>query len=1016
MRNSPWTRIAVLLLMFHILFLSQGGAGPRVTTPGGTYFDVGNNRLTFLKDLPNKDVSGFIQDSDGYLWIATQNGLYQYDGYHYQVFRSDLNHPGMISGNEIKSVAEDAYRRIRFASTAGLDRYDKRTGLLEHITSPGTMQPQHVSAIITSSDGSVWLGGLYGMWLYRPADQSYICLTQALSDRQTSVGITCLMQDSRGDVWIGTWDMGLFRYERSTGQIVEYPRVNERNSVSSICEDDRHRIWIGSWQCGIQVLEQAWDPAQCRYTTIDRANSGLYHDIIYTLYADHQAHLVFAGTPKGLSMFDSRQEAGTTLRPYNVTHPNGMVYPGEQLVAFRKGRNGLYWAGMQGKGMCAIDPSGYLFDVHRQYDVSFRHGTTGCRSLLSDNHGKLVEGLSTTGFIVRDTTTGQFVSWRDIPEFAQDATMSTIESIVQSRRDGHIWMACLSMYVVEIDPDAPEGKRVTKHSPRECPWLTSGLIYSILEDHDGNLWFGGKRNFSRRGVDGTHLLLDTIYVDDSRTLYDLVIYNMAEDSDGRIWLATQHDGVIRVSQTNGVWTAKLYNLHNGLLQSDNAQCVHVDRKGRVWVGTSSYGLHLYRPDSDTFESLQRKWQIPGDAVNSIVEETASSFWLGTNAGIVSLNLNSDADVAEVRRYQVEDGLQDNIFNRNAATRASDGRIYMGGNLGYNAFYPKYVVERKHDLRVNLTDFLVRGESWFKMPEQKRNDISALSPEYTESFILDYDQNSITFVFSSFDYVDLDRVRYQYMMQGFDDHPIDIEEGRNKAYYSNLTPGYYTFVLGSPDGKYERRVQVYVRPPFWRSWWAYVIYVFLGIALLCLTYYLMRQRMHRMQILRMRVFERARRDKEREAERQASIIAQTRQEMQQQFKQEQQTASDKTKLVFEAQDVEINSSDEEFLRKALELINHNLDNPNYDQQQFIIDMGISKSTCFRKLKSMTGMGFAALIRGVRMNAACRILDDKKGIRVSELAYAVGYSDPRYFSTCFKKEFGMMPSEYADYVRK
>ena len=139
-------------------------------------------------------------------------------------------------------------------------------------------------------------------------------------------------------------------------------------------------------------------------------------------------------------------------------------------------------------------------------------------------------------------------------------------------------------------------------------------------------------------------------------------------------------------------------------------------------------------------------------------------------------------------------------------------------------------------------------------------------------------------------------------------------------------------------------------------------------------------------------------------------------MQQQFKQEQQTASDKTKLVFEAQDVEINSSDEEFLRKALELINHNLDNPNYDQQQFIIDMGISKSTCFRKLKSMTGMGFAALIRGVRMNAACRILDDKKGIRVSELAYAVGYSDPRYFSTCFKKEFGMMPSEYADYVRK
>lgn len=174
-------------------------------------------------------------------------------------------------------------------------------------------------------------------------------------------------------------------------------------------------------------------------------------------------------------------------------------------------------------------------------------------------------------------------------------------------------------------------------------------------------------------------------------------------------------------------------------------------------------------------------------------------------------------------------------------------------------------------------------------------------------------------------------------------------------------------------------------------------------------------MHRIQNLRMRVFERTRRENLRVAELQASVIAQTRDEMQQKFKQELLTANDRTKLVFEAQEVEINSSDEEFLRKALDCINRNLDNANYDQQQFIIDMGISKSTCFRKLKSLTGMGFASIIRDVRMNAACRILKEKRGIRVSELAYAVGYSDPRYFSTCFKKEFGMMPSEFADYVQ-
>ena len=984
------------------------------STPG-KMFDVEKAKVSFLKDLPDKEVQDLLQDSDGYLWIATRNGLFRYDGYKYLTFQSDLQHPQLISSNEIRVVEEDASQRIWFATVSGLERYDKRTGSLEHITQTGSMAPQRVTSILGTRDGMVWFGTHLGVWLYDPSSDVYTCITTSLSERQTAVGVRCLMEDSHGDIWIGTWDMGLFRYERSTGQIVDYPQINARNSVTSLCEDDQHRLWVGSWQCGIQVIEQPWDREHYRVTTFDKQHSGLFHDIIYSLCADTEKGQVLAGTPQGLTMFDTRQPSVDQLRPCNITSRTGMVYPGEQLVAIHKGRNGLYWMGMQGKGVCSIDPSGNRFDVDYQQDVSLRHGTTSCRSLLVDQQGKIYEGLATTGFIVRDTATGEFISWKDMPEFRQDVTMSTIESMIQSRRDGHIWMACLSMYILEFDPDAPVGHRATKYSVYSCPWLTSAFIYSIMEDHNANLWFGGAGNLSRKGADGSVLLLDTVHISDQRTIYDLTIYSMDEDGEGNIWLATQRDGLVRVSEVEGVWRAQAYNWSNGRLQADHVPCVHVDRKGRIWAGSASCGLHLYRSESDTFESVQQKWKIPGVAVNSIVEETASSLWLGTNVGIVNLSLNSEADQVDIRQFRVEDGLQDNIFNRNAVSRSSDGRIYMGGNLGYNAFYAKEIVDRKNELQCNLTELYVGQSAWSDMEQEVKYKISALAPEYTESICLSYNQNSLTIGFSAFDFVHPERMRYQYIMEGVDSRPMITEGSRHVAYYNNLPPGDYRFRLGSVDGDYVRSIRIHVCPPFWFSWWAYVLYVVMFIVSVYLSYRWMKQRMHRIQNLRMRVFERAQREKERVAELQASAIARTRDEMQQKFKQEQQSAADKTKLVFEAQEVSIHSSDEEFLRRALDLINQNLDNANYDQQMFIADMGVSKSTCFRKLKNLTGMGFNALLRGVRMNAACRILEEKQGIRVSELAYAVGYSDPRYFSTCFKKEYGMMPSEYADQVK-
>lgn len=973
-------------------------------------FDLEKSNISFLKDLPCKDVQHFIHDSDGYIWIATQNGLFRYDGYKLMTFRSDLNNPTMMTANDVRKVLEDSEKRIWIATIAGLDIYNKRTGCFESGIDFNGMSTSTIGAMILGKDGNVWVGCDNGLWEYDKETKTFICRSTHVQAQY--LGAKSLLEDHLGNIWLGTWDRGLFRYEKATGDFINYPNINNRNSIHSLAEDSQNRIWIGTWLNGVQVIENAWDNDNFIITSFDRKSSGLANDIAYTIYADRETNSIFVGTPRGLSIIEIRNDKISESKVRNIFTEEGASFPGEQLMTIERDKKGLIWAGMNGKGLCTIDQDGKIFNIDKQQELIKKFGTASCKSLLAIDSGKLIEGLSTSGYVIRDTASGEFISWQDMPEYSMESTLSTVEAIIESHRDHHIWMASLGLFVHEIDLSAPKGKQVKKYTPDNCNWLSSTNIYSILEDRNTNLWFAGSGNLSMKGADGSSIKLDTLHFADRRTIHDVTIYQVDEDSDGNLWLATQSDGIIKVSPVLDKWEASIYNTGNAKLGTNNIQCIHTDSKGRVWAGTASCGLFLYSNDSDAFISMQNTWDIPGDAINSIVEETASIFWFGTNAGIVKLTLNSDANIAKTKLYKTSDGLQDNIFGRNAATRASDGRIFMGGNLGYNYFYPWQISETETGPKANLTDIRINDVFWKDIPMEKRAKISEFGPEYTEKLELGYRDNNIAFEFSTFDYTNIENSKYMYMLQGVDAKPTTTDDNRHIAFYSNLRSGLYTFLLSTPDGQSPRKIKIHINPPFWLSWWADIVYIIASIFVLRLIYSWIQRRIHRIQTLRIRAFERVKREKEHAAEVEAKAIAKTRSEMQEKFKQEQQTAADKKKIVFEAKEVEISSNDEEFLRKAIECVNKNIANAQYDQQMFLEDMGVSKSTCFRKLKALTGLGFSSFIRDIRMNAACRILEEKKGIRISELAYAVGYSDPRYFSTCFKKEYGMMPSEYAE----
>ena len=233
-----------------------------------------------LDELPFKEVTDLVYDSDGLLWMATRNGLYCYDNYRIRPYRRDGRHPDMLSDNEVKRVAEDHQQRIWIATAQGLDRLDKQTGHIEHLV-PTKSQIRGITELMVTREGTIWVASDDGFFYYLP-DDDVPHPVRILNNRGEPIRYSqCMMEDHRGHIWLGTWAEGLFRYDPHNGEIIQYPQMNSRNSAHVLLEDDHKRIWVAGWASGIHVLENAWDMNRLSWKTFTEPD--LIGDITYSM-------------------------------------------------------------------------------------------------------------------------------------------------------------------------------------------------------------------------------------------------------------------------------------------------------------------------------------------------------------------------------------------------------------------------------------------------------------------------------------------------------------------------------------------------------------------------------------------------------------------------------------------------------------------------------------------------------------------------------------------------------------
>lgn len=816
--------------------------------------------LSTRTGFPNNNVNLVYQDSDGYMWVGTMNGLFRYDGQEVLAYKSNMYTPDLLTNNYIVSLCEDHDNRLWIGTDLGLNVLYKETGEVRKVECE-QLWNQNITRILVTHDNRLLLGLDNALVEYLPEQDT--CLTFGSAEL---TGIKSLMEDSHHNLWIGTWSDGLFRYDVQEDKLYTYPQMNPRNSAHVLFEDSRHRIWVGAWNGGLQLLENPYDPERVTWKTYRHSDAdphSLLRDVIYDISEDVNTHRLWVATPSGLSIMNDAEDGFTNYVPESG---NAFTISSDEVNCVCCDRQKNMWIALRRGGINyirTVQPKFYHNDL-RAYKQSFSSNYVNC--LFEDAEGYLWLGIGNSPQVRLNLQTGTMQTMEQIPDLAPYKDWATtIYVIKDSPSTGAIWFGSYVNGVLVYDPQAPAGQKVTQYNIENAPWLPSNNVFSIYEDSAKNTWIGTKYGLCLLGADGKGYNYSSLDVD-SKKLGTFFFVSLIEEKPGLLWAATSNTGVMRIEydpQKPSNVQFRKYASDNGKMSVSNVQCVFVDAQHRLWAGSDGGGLCLYNPALDRFESVHRRYNLPGDIVFSLQEDSMGTLWLATNGGLVELQVDDDAQTATHKVYTTYDGLQDNVFSRNAVYKNPQGKLFFGGDNGFNSFNPETLQETTQTWNLSVTNVRVHNIPWAELEPAERVHISEAAPSYTKRLTFTHKQNNFTIEFASLSYGNQAHV-YTYRLEGFDGQWRFTDDSRRFAQYTNLAAGHYTFTLNATNenGVWSQEpltMAVVILPPPWFSWWAKIIYALLVVCLIFVSIKTVKNRMTLRNTLHLKKMEQAKAD-------------------------------------------------------------------------------------------------------------------------------------------------------------
>ena len=935
------------------------------------------NLLAFAQQIPLRVMSqtpvqgaeearSLIFDPYGLMWVGTDQGVRSFNGYHFKTYRSDAYSPGILPNNYVISMTADHNDCLWIGTRDGLVRYDRRRGLFKtyHLRSE---QARQIDALFTTSEGTIWVATNVGISRFDAKKDDFTTINMPQ-------GAISFAEDSKGNLYIGTWEGGLLRLDKKSGKMVGYPRLSNRNTVRSLLMDSRGRLWIGTWEDGIVRLD---NPENENNPGIHKMNDGrrdfrTFHQLV----EDSVSHSVWGCCIEGLTRVDLDDDTQVENYPI-LTFCYDMVTDGRgNLWVITRNEGIVHLSTKPSPFSCShLNPSNMALPVNRMQTIFTADG---------DNFWL---GLQPYGLALYNRRTGQTLYNSQIPGMevfgGNDGIYTRTVYDITDKGNGELWMASSNGIIVW-----KEGAQARMIPRRATPFIGENEVRALHHLNNGSTLVGltGGVGIALSETKGRMLKLE----ENGRDFSSCQVQSFFEDHQHRIWIATEGAGIICLTKD---FAAHQYAPVNKNYPIDEATAVYEDDQHRLWAISNSGGLFLYDDKTDSFKPVNHLYHLGMGSIYAINGSDPGHLWLSTDKGLVRLTPSS-RNGATTTFYNEEDGIENLRFSPNAAFK-HDNKLYYGNASGFFSFDPSYFETiDPHTARLVVTNLLIddRPIQWLDSLQQRK--ITTCQPFFTKKITIPAGVKKFSVEFALLTYQKQGQCRYAYRLDGYDHDWNMTKADERKATYQNLPEGNYELRLQATDS-YGRTVElpysIYVKvlPPWYRTWWAYLMYaIMLGAAIYGIKEW----------------YEARVRRRERLQQRVSELLHYREMMVMKQFEGARKT--------LEAEEQQHSSPDELFLQKAIDCVKQHLDDGDYDREQFARDMCVSSSTLYNKLRVLTGQNVTAFISSIRLKEACRILRQQPDITITELSMKVGFNTPKYFTKRFKKEFGVLPSEYLD----
>ena len=810
--------------------------------------DIHFNLVPRSQDDIGTVIIAMTQDSKGYLWFATQNGLYKYDGFQYTAYHNQPTNPNSLILENIECVAEDKEGYIwvgHYHNASGLERLDPATGIFTHYhhdeRSASSLGNDSITVVLQSRDGTLWVGTNGGLDRYDSKTNKFFHYRYNKND-STSISsnqVRVVYEDKEGTIWVGCGNPfidenprhegGLNKLDVKTGRFTRYlHKDNDPNSlmddrVRAIYEDSYGNFWVGSAGDGLHKMDRTkgsferllYDPSHPEKLSRPPIQKTFLYatDHITNITEDDKRRLWIITFQGGINVYDP----STQKVSYYGTGPNSKekIQDNNFWTAY-KSRDGIIWiTTWGGSTLYKINP----------YQVKVLYTSIGksVNAFAEDNKHSI--WLATSSGLIHKDSSGKE------QQFLIDKEVSSVNNQINDieiDKENRIWTATLhGLYYFD-----PATKNFTGYHTGKANGisLVTDTIISVKKNKEDQLWLGTYKGIELIDIKKGTLKIYQNDPKDSGSISSNIIGVIKEDSKGNLW-AGAFNGLNRLDKQTG-------NFKKFLRQIRIFQ-VFEDKEGILWAATLK-GLFRYDQSTDNFYPFKDPSGTSSISpeVFWVAEDAAQNFWLNTNRGILKL----DKEKNEAVILGKNQGVNPLLLNLKGYTRQNDDILYAE-NSGYYTLNKTLLQQNTSRPVVNINNFLLND-----IPVQSSSDGILTAPlEQTKDIRLAHNQNTFSFEFSNIDFIsDHGDTRLLYTLENYDNNWRIANDNRT-AYYFNLPHGHYSFKVkaySSNGSSVEKDISIIITPPWWKTWWAYTLYGLLLVAAVWATHRYQKQRIVR----------------------------------------------------------------------------------------------------------------------------------------------------------------------------